>query len=119
MIKSVPFVAVVVSNANKSAEWYKEKLGMEIRDKEGHWVTVAPKGSKVLLHLCETTPLEQGNTGIALSVDDLDKAYKEMSSKGVEFTKKPVKAKWGSSAMFKDPDGNEFWLFPRRIRGAK
>jgi catechol 2,3-dioxygenase-like lactoylglutathione lyase family enzyme len=112
MIKSVRDIAVVVSNANKSAEWYKEKLGMEIRDNEGHWVTVATKGAGVVLHLCETTPLEQGNTGIALSVDDLDKAYEEMSGKGVEFTKKPVKTEWGAYAMFKDPDGNEFWLFP-------
>lgn len=112
MIKAVVDIAVVVSNANKSAEWYKDKLGMEIRDNEEHWVTVAPKGSNVVLHLCETTPLEQGNTGIALSVDDLDKAYEEMSAKGVEFTKKPLKTEWGTFAMFKDPDGNEFWLYP-------
>lgn len=85
---------------------------MEVRDKQGHWVTVVPKGSNVVFHLCETTPLEQGNTGIALSVDDLDKAYKEMSDKGVEFTTKPKKTEWGYYAMFKDPDGNEFWLYP-------
>jgi predicted enzyme related to lactoylglutathione lyase len=34
-----------------------------------------------------------------------------MSSKGVEFTVKPTKEEWGYYAMFKDPDGNEFWLF--------
>jgi len=111
MIKSIIDVAVVVSDAKKSAEWYKEKVGLEIRDKEDHWVTVAPKGSEPVLHLCETTPLEQGNTGIAFRVDDLDKAYAEMSGKGVEFTVKPKKAEWGYHAMFKDPDGNEFWLF--------
>ncbi len=105
-------MAVVVSNANKSADWYKEKLGLEIRDKMGHWVTVAPKGSEIVLHLCETTPLETGNTGIAFRVDDLDKTYKEMSSRGVEFTKEPTKEEWGTFAMFKDPDGNEFWLMP-------
>jgi catechol 2,3-dioxygenase-like lactoylglutathione lyase family enzyme len=113
MIKSVMDVAVVVSNANKSAEWYKDKLGLEVRDREGHWVTVAPKGSNVVLHLCETTPLEQGNTGIAFYVDDLDKTYRDMSDKGVEFSTKPKKTEWGSYAMFKDPDGNEFWLYPQ------
>ena len=103
---------MVVSDANKSAEWYEEKLGFEVRDKQGHWVTVAPKGSNVVLHLCETKPLEQGNTGIAFDVDDLDKAYRELSAKGVEFTVKPTKEEWGSYAMFKDPDGNVFWLVP-------
>jgi len=112
LFKSIVDVAVVVSDANKSADWYREKLGFEIRDKEGHWVTVAPKGSEVVLHLCESKPLEQGNTGIAFSVDDLDSVYKELSGKGVEFTVKPTKEEWGSYAMFKDPDGNEFWLMP-------
>jgi len=112
MLKSIVDIAIVVSNAAKSAEWYKDKLGLEIRDKEGHWVTVAPKDSSVVLHLCETKPLEQGNTGIAFSVDDLDSTYRELSGKGVEFTVKPTKEEWGSYAMFKDPDGNEFWLTP-------
>jgi len=111
MIKSIIDIAVVVSDANKSADWYKEKLGLEVRDKQGHWVTVAPKGYDPVLHLCEAKPLEPGNTGIAFQVDDLDKAYKEMSGKGVEFTVKPKKEEWGYHAMFKDPDGNEFWLF--------
>ncbi len=112
MIKSILDVAIVVSDAKKSAEWYKQNLGLEVRANEGHWITVAPKGSNVELHLCETTPIEKGNTGIAFQVDDLDKTYKEMSSKGVEFTTKPKKTEWGTYAMFKDPDGNEFWLYP-------
>ena len=112
MIKGLFDVAVVVSNSGKAAEWYKDKLGFDVRSQEGHWVTVAPKGSNVILHLCETTPLEQGNTGIAFSVDDLDATCKEMTAKGVEFTVPPKKADWGSFAKFKDPDGNEFWLFP-------
>ena len=112
MIKSIIDMAVVVSNASKSADWYKEKLSFEIRANEGHWVTVAPKGPGPVLHLCETTPLEKGNTGIGFQVDDLDKTYKELSSKGVEFTVKPTKEEWGTYAMFKDPDGNEFWLMP-------
>jgi len=112
MINSIIDVAIVVSNAKKSADWYKEKLGLEVRDNEGHWVTVAPKDSALVMHLCETKPLEQGNTGIAFRVDDLDRTYKEMVGKGVEFTVKPTKEEWGAYAMFEDPDGNEFWLMP-------
>jgi predicted enzyme related to lactoylglutathione lyase len=112
MIKSIMDIAIVVSDAKKSAQWYKENLGLEVRDNEGHWITVAPKGSNVLLHLCETSLLEKGNTGIAFCVDDLDRTYREMSGKGVEFTTEPKKTEWGTYAMFKDPDGNEFWLLP-------
>jgi catechol 2,3-dioxygenase-like lactoylglutathione lyase family enzyme len=114
MITAMTDVAIPVSDPKKSAEWYKEKLGMEIRDNEGHWVTVAPKGCGVVLHLCETEHawLEPGNTGIGFRVDDLDKTYKEMVAKGVDFSVKPTKAEWGSFAMFRDPDGNEYWILP-------
>ncbi|PTL84286.1 VOC family protein [Vitiosangium sp. GDMCC 1.1324] len=30
----------------------------------------------------------------------------ELKKKGVEFTQPPTKAPWGSSTMFRDPDGN-------------
>ena len=56
--------------------------------------------------------VEPGNTGIGFRVDDIDKSFNEMVAKGVEFTVKPTKAEWGTFAMFKDPDGNEYWLFP-------
>jgi len=115
MIQSIIDVAVVVSKAEKSAEWYRDKLGLEIRAREGHWVTVAPKGSDVVLHLCEPfegNGPEPGNTGIAFRVNNLDETYGEFSKRGVEFTVKPTKEEWGSYAMFKDPDGNEFWIMP-------
>ena len=113
MIESILDVAVVVSNSSNAAEWYKEKLGFEIRSKQGHLVTVSPKNSQTVLHLCESTSLEQGNTGIGFTIDDLDKTYQELSSRGVEFTVNPKKTDWGSFARFKDPDGNEFWLLQR------
>jgi len=36
-----------------------------------------------------------------------------MKSKGVEFDKDPKKEPWGTSAIFKDPDGNKYVLSSR------
>lgn len=110
MIKSIASVAVVVSNGKKSSKWFENMLGFEVHDKEGHWITVAPKKSKQVLHLCESKTLEPGNTGILLLSDDIETQYKDMKKKGVEFTQKLTKTDWGSSAKFSDPDGNVFWL---------
>jgi hypothetical protein len=33
-----------------------------------------------------------------------------LKAKGVEFTAAPVKAQWGSSVQFKDPDGNTYLI---------
>jgi lactoylglutathione lyase len=112
MIKKISSIAVVVRDEKKAANWYKSKLGFEIKSQMEHWVTVVPKGARgPELHLCKTKPAEKGNTGIAFSTDNLDKTYKELSKKGVKFTVKPKDEGWGPYAMFADLDGNVFWLF--------
>jgi len=101
-------VAVMVSDAKKSAQWYKEKLGFSSSIEE-HWTTVWPKGAGWKIHLCKGQ-LEPGNTGIALYCDDLNKTAKQLKGKGVKFSQDVTKEDWGTYAMIEDPDGNVFWL---------
>ena len=111
MIKEIGSMAIVVKDSDAAKKWYVEKLGFEVKSEKGHWLTVAPKGSKgPVLHLCKTTPLEEGNTGILFRVDDLNKTCEELAKKGVKFTHPPKDEGWGAFAMFADPDGNVFWL---------
>lgn len=43
----------VVKDAKAGATWCGDESGFEIRDDRGHWVTVAPPGSKeMVLHPC-------------------------------------------------------------------
>ena len=116
MFNSIGSVAVLVNDAKKSSEWYNDKLGFEVSI-HGHWVEVKPKGSTSVIHLCEKnedwgndTP--GGQTGIFIKTDDKEKTYKEMKKRGVEFAVELQKASWGPGkyAIFKDPDGNEFWM---------
>ena len=115
-------VAVVVSRpAMKAAEWYRDKLGLEIGgDVDSHYVVVAPKGKTgsikgpwTGIHLCEADKLEPGNTGILFLTSDIEGTYKKLKAKGVKFTRKLTKESWGTYAMFADPDGNEYWLMPK------
>jgi catechol 2,3-dioxygenase-like lactoylglutathione lyase family enzyme len=114
MFTSVSSVAVLVKDAKKSAEWYREKLGFDVSI-QGHWVAVKPEGSKVLVHLCEKCEewgddQPGGNTGISLASDDQKKAYEELKRRGVDFAV-DLKTEWfGTYAIFRDPDGNEFWM---------
>jgi len=113
MISKISSFAVVVRDEKKSAKWFREKLGFEVRSRHGHWVTVAPKGSRgPVLHLCKTKPLERGNTGIAFLTVNLQKEYERLSKNGVKFTCKPRDDGWGMYSMFKDIDGNVYWLMP-------
>ena len=116
MIKSVYSIAVMVRDGKRAAKWYREKFGFKQVDRMEHWITVAPKGSKMLIHLCEVqkewgTKLEPGNSGLAMVTDNLDKTYKELTAKGVVFKQKPMDRGWGKYAIVKDPDNNEFTLY--------
>lgn len=42
--------------------------------------------------------------------DDIEKTYKELKGRGVEFVGPPEKQHWGTYAMFKDSEGNRFVL---------
>jgi len=116
MIERIRSVAVVVSDEKKAKQWYVDKLGFEVQDDMEHWVVVGPRGSPTGIHLCQGETLEPGNTGILFYSGNVETAYQELKKKGVEFTRELDKAEWDANikyAMFKDPDGNEFWLMPK------
>jgi len=133
MITGVGSVAILVNDAKKSAEWYRDKLGFEVVGIVGHTVFVRPKGSNVLVHLCGRCDawendkpggrtgiwLQSGQvifrrvekTGQVLPVSDpeeVEKTYHELKRKGVEFSEELTTTKWGKYAILRDPDGNEF-----------
>lgn len=113
-------VAVLVSDTPKSIEWYTERLGLDLIDRDGHWVTVGHKGRGGRLHLCRPADfdpqqaLEPGNSGILLNLPgkDFTQACAELKERGVEFSVEPTTESWGTYAMVRDPDGNEHTLMP-------
>lgn len=114
----VASVAVVVRNKERSKEFFRDVLGMQVLDDEGHWVTVGQPGTGARIHLCEAEPIEPGNTGIVIAVEeDIRSAYENMKSKGVKFAVPPTEREWGTECRFLDPDGNELWLFSMAEEG--
>lgn len=106
-------VAVVVSDAKRTAKWWEEALGFVTHTMggSGHAVLVAPPGERFVLHLCEGfAPLEPGDTGIAFVTDRIEENCRTMTALGVSFPEPLHREKWGAMAKFADPDGNVFWL---------
>ena len=101
-------VAIMVTDAEKSANWYKEKLDFATEG-SGHWITVRPRGSNAKVHLCEGK-LEPGNTGISLYCKNVERTAAKLEKKGVKFATPVTKKEWGTFAMIADPDGSEIWL---------
>jgi catechol 2,3-dioxygenase-like lactoylglutathione lyase family enzyme len=105
-------VAVTVSDAKVSAEWWKEKLGFAVHTigpPGSHAIVVAPPGDRFVLHLCAGfEPVDGGNTGIAFLTDDFAGQVRRMERSGVTFVDPPKSN--SRMAKFADPDGNVFWL---------
>jgi predicted enzyme related to lactoylglutathione lyase len=49
----------------------------------------------------------------AFACDNVEKTYEELLARGVEFVTAPAKQPWGTFAVFKDPDGNQFVMGTR------
>jgi catechol 2,3-dioxygenase-like lactoylglutathione lyase family enzyme len=112
-------VAVLVSDKERSKEWYTRNFGLDVVQDLGHWITVGRKGENGLIHLCQTDEwadeaiLEPGNQGIQFHLPgDFREACALLAANGVEFTHPPQKEEWGWWARVADPDGNELTLGP-------
>jgi lactoylglutathione lyase len=134
MIRGVGNVAVLVRDPQRSAEWYRDKLGFEIVGNVGHAVFVRPRGADgTLVHLCGPCDGWKGDspggrtgiwlacgeirlsrnkkTGMVLPSSDpeaVERTYQELQAKGVEFSEPLTTVDWGKYAIMKDLDGNEF-----------
>lgn len=108
---------IMVSDRKRSVAWYTEKLGFEVIQDMGHWVTVGHKGVNGLLHLCQASEigeeLSPGNQGITFHVrGDFEGHVAALKRKGVTIDVPVTKKPWGMFARIADPDGNVITLNP-------
>jgi catechol 2,3-dioxygenase-like lactoylglutathione lyase family enzyme len=118
MIKAVKFVSIPVKDQSHALDFYTTKLGFQILtdqpfDAGQRWIELCiPSGeTRVVLF----TPPGHGTrigtfSNITFMSDNVEKTYEELSARGVEFQQPPKKEHWGTSAIFKDQDGNVFVL---------
>ena len=121
MIKGIKFVGIPVSDQDKALEFYTKKLGFSIttdqpfNDKQ-RWIElrIGSSDTRFVLFVFDEQGLKPGMPfNGALACDDVEQTYQELAAKGVEFTQTPKKQAWGTFAMFKDLDGNQFVLSSR------
>jgi catechol 2,3-dioxygenase-like lactoylglutathione lyase family enzyme len=118
MIKAIKFANVPVRDQDRALAFYTKKLGMRVItdnlfDGKQRWIELGIPRADTRLVLF-TAPGQEAMIGgfmnIAFVADDVEATVREMKDRGVEFVQDPQKADWGTSAIFKDPDGNQFVL---------
>jgi catechol 2,3-dioxygenase-like lactoylglutathione lyase family enzyme len=118
MIRGIKFVSVPVNNQKEALKFYTEKLGFRVLtdqpfDETQHWIELGIPGSdhSIVLFTADGDAQRIGSRQpVTFWSDDVFATAKLLKSKGVEFTMEPKKEHWGSAAMFKDQDGNQFLI---------
>jgi len=116
MVK-VKFVSIPVKNQNVALEFYTKKLGFKVTTDapmgKQRWIELQPPAgdTRVVLFTPEGQEDRIGTfMNVVFGSDDVAKDHEQLSSRGVAFVQEPKTESWGTSAMFKDPDGNTFVL---------
>ncbi len=131
MIDHVNAYALAVSDVKKCAEFYRAKLGFELKELQDNfaYLTFGPKGTAGLAlvaadglaaEVADTTkkPTSGGlsRSYFAIFLEDADGEYAELRRKGVHFVTPPTTRPSGQRfAFFEDPEGNlwEISHFPK------
>jgi catechol 2,3-dioxygenase-like lactoylglutathione lyase family enzyme len=121
MIRGVKLVSIPVKDQDVSLQFYTEKLGFRIATDQPfngkqRWIELQIPGADTSLALFTPDGHEDrigGFQPMTFWCDDVFATAKALRSKGVELSVEPRKEVWGTMAIFKDPDGNEFVLSSR------
>jgi catechol 2,3-dioxygenase-like lactoylglutathione lyase family enzyme len=118
MIRGLKFVSVPVRNQDAALKFFTEKLGFKVATdqfftEKQRWIELLIPGAETGLVLF-TPEGHENRIGdfqpLSFWCDDVFATAKAMKAKGVEFEKEPKKEDWGTSAIFKDVDGNKYVL---------
>ena len=123
-----------VHDQDEALAFYTDKLGMEVKSDvtlpemgNFRWLTVGPAGQEDIAITLMAIPgapvmddetaaqvrelMSKGFAGtVFLTTDDVRSDYKELKSRGVEFTEEPEERPYGIDTGFRDPSGNHLRL---------
>jgi catechol 2,3-dioxygenase-like lactoylglutathione lyase family enzyme len=123
-MKSVSGTVCYVKNTNKTANFY-ETLGFQFYKREadhvsihlnGFWMDFHPQDKEDKPEFQKEANLKTKGAGLFLyiSVDDVNKFYRYLVSKGLKPSSKPRDWSWGNREFaIRDPDGYKLVFFKK------
>jgi lactoylglutathione lyase len=116
MFTQIDYTMVVVSDMQRSVEFYRDKLGIPLKFQSPDWTEFQTGATTLALHgggVVGTTPpagdptKHAGSCSIGFNVNDVDKTYEELKVKGIRFVMPPTQREGEGIklAVGLDPDG--------------
>lgn len=116
MFKQIDYTMVVVSDMQRSVEFYRDKLGIPLKFQSPDWTEFQTGATTLALHgggVAPTSPpagdpnKQAGSCSIGFNVEDVDKTFDELKAKGIRFVMPPTQREGEGIklAVGIDPDG--------------
>ena len=116
MFNQIDYTMVIVSDMNRSVEFYRDKLGIPLKFQSPDWTEFQTGATTLALHGGGITKERSGNgnegkyagtCSIGFNVDDVDKTYEDLKAKGIFFVMPPTQREGEGIKLTVcvDPDG--------------
>lgn len=116
MITQIKFASIAVKDQDRALDFFTSKLGFKVATDQPYgegqrWIELKIGGAESKVVLFSWGDKEPGGfSNVVFQSDNVQKTYDELKARGVEFTQEPKSEGWGTSAMFKDTEGNIFLI---------
>lgn len=114
MFGRIGSVILLVDDLERSAQFYKDTIGLKLKVKTTDWIEFFEKGTTLALHprrrrrkdVDDDDDDRDGhlNVLVGFMVADLDQVIKDLRAKDVRFFKEPTTEPFGKHAIILDPD---------------
>jgi catechol 2,3-dioxygenase-like lactoylglutathione lyase family enzyme len=116
MIRGIDLVSIPVRDQEAALAFYTEKMGFKVVTNQEfgngqRWIELLIPGAETRLALFTPEGHENrvgGFQPVTFRCDDVFATAKTLAARGVTIAEEPRKEVWGTMAVFRDPDGNEF-----------
>ncbi len=109
MFRKIDAIILLVSDMNRSIEFYRDILGLTLKSSSPDWTEFFIKGTKIALHPIKERLKSKITSKIGMLIGfmvmDMDETSKILHTKGVKFIKEPREESFGKHAIIEDPDG--------------
>ncbi|MGH8148285.1 MAG: VOC family protein [Rhodanobacteraceae bacterium] len=118
MITNLKFVSVPTRDQARALAFWTEKMGFRVvtdqpMGETQRWIELRIGNAETRLVLF-TPDGQEDRVGTffngSFACDDAHATYRQLKQRGVEFDREPTSEQWGTYAIFRDPDGNQFVL---------
>jgi lactoylglutathione lyase len=106
--RKIGAVILLVSNMEKSVEFYSDTLELPIKARSKDWTEFFNNDTVLALHPARKRSKVKTGSGILVGfeVSDLGLTMKKLKERKVKFFKKPKEEPFGKHAIVQDPDGH-------------